>query len=99
MKYLKKFEDVKERSSNSKSEIQDYNYVILDHHDFHYKISGDELIIGQIIPNPNNNTYGFKYIIFDDNSKDGYYDISKIMYWSNSKEELLVFFDTQKFNI
>jgi len=94
---FKIFEEVKERSSNDRSTIQDNDYVILDHHYFHYKLHGD-IIIGKII-SKNKNTYLSKFIKFDDESYNGYYSVDKILYWSESKEDILAYLSAKKFNI
>ncbi len=95
---FKIFEEVHERSVNLKSSINYNDYVILDHHYFNYKRLGEDIIIGKIHM-PHVESEISRYITFDNKSYNGYYDISKIMYWSDSKEELLAFLEAQKFNI
>jgi len=101
---FKLFEEVHERSVSNNANLdkndypEDKDYVILDNHYFNYKRSGDDIIIGRVYM-PHVESYTSKYIKFDDSSYNGYYSISKIMYWAESKEELLAFLAAQKFNI
>ena len=96
---FKIFEDIKERSVIFKNDIKDNDYVILDHHYFNYKMNNDDIIIGRIEMPKHINSSISKYVKFDDNSLNDYYPISKFIYWSESKEELLAFLESQKYNI